>query len=716
MLIDSRGRLLVVSDTTDGEIHWINMSTGYDSVVYASSIDNLNDISQDNEGNFYVTSWGDDYIHRIDSGFTSSSKQIAYNNPSGMYVNTKFDYIAICCHNCNKVEYKSLHAIVPALDINSCETDSFFTSFDPTYWGIGTYNSDNYFLLEVSDSNGDFTNGLVLDSIASDTIPTFFHSRLPKGNYADTGHLYRYRSTSPEVSSFLTKELFLTLAPDAYTYSADTVSICTGSTIVLGQSPESNHIYSWNPPLYLDNVTKSNPLFSGAPIGTYTLTLIETDTADNCSSSGEVKVSVGPNLSIPQLADTLTICKGDTIQVGANGLPYFFSWSGSDSLSNSGIGNPEFFDIQSATLKVVFSDFSLTCAGNDSVYVQVNPTPDFGTFSGTVVDSACFGVLKPSNFNLDSTVEYSWSANNGSIDTTVSPLLFQAQYDSVNMVLYATIRSTLTNCQGQDSILLKPLPLPSGHIPMDYSIQACAGDSLALGFSLDSSLIVGWPDFYFDVDNKDTTQPVFYSSDAVKVDNYNFIITDQNGCNMPEKISVEFFYVPTQLSLDTFSFNGTKYITLQDQEIVNTLNGASSTLHIQWYLNRADINSTADTLGWFTRDDFTWGDTLSATLHRIVDGDTLCSFESDDYEKTNLGSIDEISSLIKIYPNPAKAGSAIELRSPVNIEQLLIYSIDGQLVQQSQQQKRIVLELSAGVYFLRLKSGDRWFSKKLIIE
>ncbi|MFY0645129.1 MAG: T9SS type A sorting domain-containing protein [Bacteroidia bacterium] len=716
MIIDSRGRLLVVSDTIDGDIHWIDMSTGYDSVVYSSNIDNLNDISQDNEGNFYVTSWGDDYVHRIDSGFTQSLKQIAFNNPSGMYVNKKFDYLAICCYNCNKVEYKTFHAIVPALDVNSCETDSFFTSFDPTYWGIGTYNSDNYFLLEVSDSAGNFTNALVIDSIMSDTIPDFFHTRLPKGTYADTGHLYRYRSTSPEVISFLEKDLFLTLAPSAFTYSADTVAICTGSSIVLGQAASSNHTYSWNPSTYLDDGTKANPLFSGAPIGSYKLELTETDTLDNCTAVEEVLVNVGPNLSIPQLADTLVICEGDSIDVGIDGLPYFFSWSGSDSLSNIGIGNPNFFDIQSRTLKVVFSDFSLTCAGNDSVYVHVNPSPSFGLQSGTIVDSSCTGVQKSFFFPLDQDWDYSWTSKNGDIDTTQFPLLIRPSIHPLNLVLYASIVSNSTGCMGYDSVFIKPLPLPFGHIPDNYSIYECAGDSLSLGFKLDSNITVGWPDFYFEVDTKDSSEPVFFSDDAVKVNPYNFVVTDENGCNSPENISVEFFYVPSVIKLDTLSYSSIKYISLQDQMVVNDLNAMPSTLTIQWQLNKADISSSSDTLGWFNRDDFTWGDTLSATIYRIVDGDTLCSFISDDYIKTNLGSIEALQTHIKIYPNPSKAGTILRIISSNPIDQIDVYSIDGKRIESEFNGELLDFETSSGVYLLRVKSGSSWYTKKLIIE
>ena len=84
-------------------------------------------------------------------------------------------------------------------DLNSlCPQDYGVVTFKP----IGNYSSQNSFILQMSDANGDFTNPVTLSSISSTGnrnlgLPLTRPAGLPNG----TGYLFRIRSTLPVCTS-----------------------------------------------------------------------------------------------------------------------------------------------------------------------------------------------------------------------------------------------------------------------------------------------------------------------------------------------------------------------------------------------------------------------------------------------------------------------------------------------------------------------------------
>ena len=714
MMFDHRDRLLVVTDTVDAGIHWIDINTGYDSVVYSGSVDNMNDLKQGPQLNYYFTNWDDNYLYRLDSSFQNPYRLVGYNNPSGMYVNHTYDYLALCCFNCNKVEYEIFHTFAPLTDLKICPSDSFLADFSPIYNGIGTYNSDNQFILEVSDSNGSFSAPIFVRSVMTDTVPNFMLALLPKREYADSGHVYRFRSTSPPVVSFLTAKLLVHPSPDAYIYDTDTLSICTGSSVLLGQSSKAGHTYDWTPGTYINDSTTTPVTFSSAPVGQYPLTLIEEEPIHGCSYQNELLVIVGPNLSIPQLKDSVAICIGDSINVGVSGLPYFFSWSGSDSLDNSSLGNPSFFDVEDQWLHVVFSDFNLTCSGSDSVYARVHPSPNFGSISDPT-DSVCLGAILEPTIPLIGANTYSWSSSGQVIDGSSLDPSFQFDVAGIAWVAAHIISST-TGCIGFDTahILVRDLP----YLPQleTFSQTLCQGTTHELRADLDSNLHYLWTSDHALISNPGSHKPSFLVNADVSTDTVRVLYTDSFGCENEQAFENIIFYVPSVLILDTHFHNGTHYIALKDQRIINQLNANPSPLEISWVLNDAPASSGADTIGWFPRDDFTHGDTLWAVLRYKSGPALLCEFSSEKHEKSNLGSISQLDQKqIRVYPNPGKTGSIIKVESNAPVQELTLLSSSGQVIEKIRGAE-LELKVASGMYLLRIKSDERHYYRQLIVQ
>jgi phosphatidylserine/phosphatidylglycerophosphate/cardiolipin synthase-like enzyme len=89
---------------------------------------------------------------------------------------------------------------------------------------------------------------------------------------------------------------------------------------------------------------------------------------------------------------------------------------------------------------------------------------------------------------------------------------------------------------------------------------------------------------------------------------------------------------------------------------------------------------------------------------------------------TNTTTLKEKPAALKLYPNPTNQTVTIELEASSQAQGLLeIYSLTGQLIQQQQlalQHTSATLNvshLSNGVYWLRLKDGNKWYREKLFI-
>lgn len=390
MIFNSAGKLLVVTDTANAEVYEINTSTGAKTLKLSTSKDNFNDITEDGQGNYYLTCWGDNNLYRYSPTFTNAYVVATFNKPSGLLANLTYDYLGICCHNCQKVEFQFFHLFSPLADVATCPADTFYADFTPSYRGIGTYNSNNRFVVQMSDSNGSFTNPIEIGSDSTDTPPNSIKAAVPAGNYASSGYKYRLASTSPVVLSYFEKELLIKHQPKSNIFNGDTASTCIGVNLPLEVAHETNSEYTWFPPTGITTSGNGQFAFTNtANTGYYSYLFQVKDTVSGCVGFDGFVISVQPKLELTSLKDSLALCIGDTISIGVSAKPYIFKWTGSNDLTADSIANPQFFGTSSTQINVSFSDSSQTCSGKDSVYVKVNPIPPIDITQD--VQTYCFG-------------------------------------------------------------------------------------------------------------------------------------------------------------------------------------------------------------------------------------------------------------------------------------------------------------------------------------
>ncbi len=222
----------------------------------------------------------------------------------------------------------------------ACASDTFNDYWVNFTWGPPLVNSDNEFILELSDASGDFTNAVELarDGSNNTTFDFYFQFSLPQDTRGE-GYRLRVRSTSPAVTSpasdpypmyYLDVNSALTIRPQGQADFGDgTAEVCDGNSITLevyGLSNPNTYQYSW--------YRSGTPLPDTGPSITVTqggMYNVEIDYG-SCSGSGNtlsnlIDVTGGSSLGIainpPPSTD---LCAGETVTLEANitgqGLTY----------------------------------------------------------------------------------------------------------------------------------------------------------------------------------------------------------------------------------------------------------------------------------------------------------------------------------------------------------------------------------------------------------
>jgi len=459
MYFDNKNRLLLVSDSLNSPIQHINLTNGSHKVLMQTGLDSCHSITQDLEGNFYLTNWGDDYIYRIDPDFKSKKRIAGFNNPSGMYLNGAIDLLITCCTNCNKIEFQKLHWFEPLSDLRACEGDSLIMSVSPIFNGIGTFRSGNRFIVQMSDSNGSFTNSVNLGYVVADTNPKDIKIHLPrniKNSHTPNTHLYRIRSTNP--SHFSTSKTIIPDAiPNAQAYAEDSVGLCLNTRLSLGVNKEKNVQYTWIPSSNLSNAAISNPVFNSTTSGTFDYAFRAVDKNTGCSDSSGVSIEVNADIKLANFDNYVEACIGDTLRIGLESSPYAFKWQPSTDLSSDSSINPLWSARQSQTYKLELSDSITGCTGVDSVNVEVNALPvlDYldSEFSVCTGDSVEIGTTEEKH------PDFLWLPTNLVNDSiSRNPKFSAPRFGDFRMEAVVTDSN---GCINSTYVFVKNLPLPT---------------------------------------------------------------------------------------------------------------------------------------------------------------------------------------------------------------------------------------------------------------
>jgi len=224
----------------------------------------------------------------------------------------------------------------------ACASDTFNDFWVNFTWSPPLVNSNNEFILELSDANGNFSSAVELarDATKNTTFDFFFQFTLPV-NTRGEGYKMRVRSTSPAVTSaeslaypmyYIDVDTGLTIRQMGQADFGDgTAQVCDGNSITLEVYDLSNsgtYQYNWfrsGTPL-----TEKSESITVTQAGMYN---VEIDYG-SCSGSGNtlsniIDVTTGTSLGIAINPPTKTdLCAGETVDLVANiiGMGLTYTW------------------------------------------------------------------------------------------------------------------------------------------------------------------------------------------------------------------------------------------------------------------------------------------------------------------------------------------------------------------------------------------------------
>ncbi len=145
-------------------------------------------------------------------------------------------------------------------------------------------------------------------------------------------------------------------------------------------------------------------------------------------------------------------------------------------------------------------------------------------------------------------------------------------------------------------------------------------------------------------------------------------------------------------------------------------NGNNSTVYALY--NNTDLPVMAMNNCWEL--DTTLGLSAEDVIFHLMDDATLgeVTFNPtwDCMEKSNVGLVDYKATAFEVYPNPSSGKLNVELAAPGNIE---VYDLKGTLLTSIKLDagfNTLQLSVPAGMYALRINSGDAVYTQKLIVK
>lgn len=287
--------------------------------------------------------------------------------------------------------------------------------------------------------------------------------------------------------------------------------LCSGLTRFVGAEQPTNYqfySYSWTPTVGVvsDTNFKTQVLLTntGASVQNFKFVQTATHRESGCISTDTVSVTVKPLPVVNAGLDTVTICSGATTILGVPDTSgAMFQWSPLDGLTSptrdttsASLANidsiPSYtkFVLTKTEMIMVPLPGEPTCVNSDSIWLRVNPNPDYVLATN---DSICSGFSTEIGTDFVNGFSYQWSPTIGlshadssktSVTGTFSGSL---PVDSVYTILVTNLE---TGCTTPKALIFRINPLPMTFAGLDTSI--CSGDTIQIGEISETGFSYSW--------------------------------------------------------------------------------------------------------------------------------------------------------------------------------------------------------------------------------
>ena len=329
------------------------------------------------------------------------------------------------------------------------------------------------------------------------------------------------------------------------------LQVCQGQAITLNGSGLNANTFTWN-----NGVVNGVP-FVPTSTGTYTLT--GTNSANGCTATDQVVITVNP-LPTVSAGNNLQICAGTSVTLNGSGASAY-TW-------NNGVINGVAFTPTATQTYTVTGTNSNGCSNTASVTVSILPGivvsagPDQTVCAGTAVTLNGFGANS-----------YSWN-NNVSNGVSFIPTTTQT---------YTVTGTNGNGCAGTDDVTITVVPAPLAQITPAGPLTLCPGGSIILSTGIAST-------YQWRLNGSNILNATQQNYTATAAGSYTVKVTNVNGCSViSAAVQVNLGTTPTA----SITANGPTAICA-GSSVVLTSNAAAS---YQWLNNGAPIvNQTNQSL------------------------------------------------------------------------------------------------------------------------
>jgi gliding motility-associated-like protein len=444
----------VIKIKSDGSCGWNVRSRGY----YGCYNENLNGIGLDNFGNLYFT--GMAWI------FPNYPLAIMLNNdtiPDGT-LNSNFGFNAPWWLYYYYGEYIVRIRNNQVIYINNIDKSAYCVgdSMVVDYTKYGIFNSTNVFSLELSDSNGEFNNPILLGTKASNQSGQF-RVKLPVNLLMGSGYRVRVNGNNPGVIGYPNnKFFFISVYPNGNAGPDQTICI-SDSILVTGTN---GRYYEWSPASLTSTPNAASPYLK--PTST-TSFVMRTFNPGNCSGYDTIVVSVVNRPSPQLLSAPNEICKNDTATfqtatVNALGVNWFPNYNITKDTGHLVLAFPQLDTLYKAAA------YNAYCADTLRIEIKVNPLPvALNLHDSSICQRDSLAISFSSN-----AVSWNWTPNYNIISRSSGvPLVYP---DST--VTYTLDMLSAKGCKKSENVKITVFNLPPIEVIQDTDI--CWNEQITL--------------------------------------------------------------------------------------------------------------------------------------------------------------------------------------------------------------------------------------------
>lgn len=291
----------------------------------------------------------------------------------------------------------------------------------------------------------------------------------------------------------------VTVRPLPIIQAGSDLAVCSEAPLQVGLPPVANQTYAWSPRSVLNDSTLAQPTFTlnnptqRDSIRFLVLRGTETVTAERCSNTDTIRVTVRP-LPIAQAGpDTAAVCSGLSLSLGTDSTTgYNYAWTPATDLSSAAVSNPTLTTTASPTRHVVYrvlvTNTTTTCQKSDSIRIRVNALPAVAL--GSARQTCANQPVGLGVFTADSArYTYNWFPNGGLNSTTVPRPVFQAPV-AVGYIIHLRVTEIATGCTNLDSLTMTVNPLPQVNAGNDTSY--CADTQVQVATTSQTGYSYAW--------------------------------------------------------------------------------------------------------------------------------------------------------------------------------------------------------------------------------